>query len=57
MLREFLFYGRLKIDEVADTCFRYLIWVAIDNESEVNDGRKQIIQDLLIPNSRRCCTS
>ena len=29
----------------------------MDNGSEVNDGRKQIIQDLLIPNSRRCCTS
>ena len=28
-------YNRMKIAEVADTCFRYLLWVAIDNGCEV----------------------
>ena len=33
----FSFWGILKIAEVSDTCFRYLLWVAIDNGSEVNE--------------------
>ena len=31
----FSFWGILKIAEVSDTFFRYLLWVALDNGSEV----------------------
>ena len=37
MITGVFFCGRSRIAEVSDTCFRYLLWVAIDNGSEVNE--------------------
>jgi hypothetical protein len=33
-------------------CFRYLLWVAMDNGSEVNEGGNHAVQDVPMLNSK-----